>query len=122
MSRCINAGRPGCHGRLCRAAHSSLRQLPVVRYAGLTADPSTQPQDGWVCALVSHSSGRTGASDIPGTLGGQRPLHLTAAAGSLEPPLVSGDLISVNEQTYRVSSVCRSDVLTAELIPTEEAM
>jgi len=123
MSRCQKAGRPGCRGRLCRAAHASLRRLPTVRYpAGDDGRPDTaaQPTNGWVCGLLSYRHAGNAALDIPGHSGGQRAMWFIAAAGSLEPAVMIGDCITANKKTYIVSSVTQADQLTAELIPAEE--
>lgn len=122
MSGCMNAGRPGCHGKLCRAAHFSLRQLPTVRYPigdnGLS-DTAAEPETGWVCGLISRKGVSRGSLDVPGFTGGQRPMYLIAAAGSLEPPVAAGDLITVNGTAHRVLTVSMSEQLTAELIAEE---
>ncbi len=116
-----DAGRPGCRGALCRSAHALLRRLPVLRYPagndGLP-DPDAPPLSGWVCALVGHSSASGGSSlDIPGVTGGQRTVRLTIAAGSLEPPVLSGDRIAVDGHALAVLSADCAGITTAELIP-----
>lgn len=125
MSGCTNTGRPGCRGRLCRSAHSSLRQLPVVRYpAGDDGRPdlTAQPVEGWVCGLLSYKpASKNGFLDIPGVSGGQRPMYIIAAAGSLEPPLAAGDRITADGRTMAACAVSEADCLTADLIPAEEA-
>lgn len=124
MSGCLDAGRPGCRGRLCRSAHGLLRRLPTVRYpAGDNGLPNrdAQPERGWVCGLVSYRSAPdSGSLDIPGVTGGRRTMQLIVASGSLEPQILSGDRITANGMKFQVCSVSRTDFLTAELIPTEE--
>ena len=122
MSGYCDTGRPGCHGKLCRAAHFSLRKLPVIRYpaddAGLTASDG---YTGWICGIVSFASQSvSGKLRVPGTTGGQRPVHLVVAAGSLEPAVLAGDLISVDNKEWTAVSVSVGDHLTAELVPSEE--
>ena len=124
MSGCFDTGRPGCRGMLCRSAHASLRQLPVMRYPADEygrPDLSAQPEAGWVCALISCRSGRSGSTlGVPGTTGGQLPMQLAAAAGSLTPPLAAGDRVTVDGQCWRAVSVVSGQPVTAELIPEAE--
>ena len=121
MSRCPDTGRPGCRGMLCRSAHASLRRLPVMRYPADDcgrADTSAQPEEGWVCALISYLSDlMDGALDLPGIAGGQQAMHLTVAAGSFDVPLAAGDRLTVNGGLWRVTSVTAGRCLTAGLVP-----
>lgn len=125
MSRCIDSGRPGCRGLLCRAAHIQLRQLPVVRYpAGDDGRPDLKaiPERGWICGLLSHrSTAGSGSLDIPGTTGGRRTMYIITAAGSLEPPIAAGDRIAADGKRYTACSVSDTDCLRADLIPYGEA-
>ena len=121
MSGCFDTGRPGCRGMLCRSAHASLRQLPVLRYpAGRYGRPDTaaQPERGWICALISYRSDMAdGELGVPGTTGGQRPMQLLAAAGSFDIPLAAGDRVIVDGQRLRAVSVLTGQFVTAGLIP-----
>ncbi len=126
MSGCMNAGRPGCRGMLCRGAHSSLRRLQVFRYPADDRgrpDLKQQPDSGWLCALVSPCPvpGK-GETDIPGFTGGIRPLRVIAAAGSFDTPLMAGDIVEAEGRRWRTGRVELGRLLTAELLPVEEEM
>lgn len=125
MSGCFGTGRPGCRGMLCRSAHASLRQLPVMRYPTDEygrPDITAQPVTGWVCALISRRSDMAADTlGVPGTAGGQRPLQLIAAAGSFAPPLTSGDRVTVDGQRWRAVSVVSGEFVTAGLVPEENS-
>lgn len=125
MSGCFDTGRPGCRGMLCRSAHASLRRLPVRRYPHDDCgqpDLSAQPLEGWVCALVSFSRRETGGRlSVPGITGGQQPMHITAAAGSFEVPLATGDRMTVDGRQMRVSAVSTGRLITALLEPEEDS-
>ena len=123
MSRCPDTGRPGCRGMLCRSAHTALRRLPVERYPADEygrPDLSAQPLTGWICALVSRSpASAEGSMDIPGVMGGEQPLYVTVAAGSLDTPLRPGDRVEAEEARWRVSRVSTGQLTTAGLTPEE---
>ncbi len=125
MNGCTNAGRPGCRSPLCRGAHSHLRRLTVLRYPvdeNGHPDYSAAPAMGWVCALTggARASGNTSIA-IPGSIGTDCQLSLTAAAGSFTPPLAAGDHAEVNGARWQIYSVSGPGPFTACLAPAEES-
>lgn len=124
MNGCQNAVRPGCRGLLCRGARAHLRRLTVLRYPiddSGRPDISAEPGRGWICALTAapRVSGNT-SLDIPGVIGADAQMVLTAAAGNLEPPLVCGDRIKAEGRLWQVYSVSGSGPISARLVPGEE--
>ncbi len=126
MSGCLDTGRPGCHGMLCRSAHASLRRLPVLRYPADDCgrpDTSAQPDSGWVCALISCSSGNPeGRLRVPGITGGQQSMQAIVAAGSFDVPLVTGDRVMLDGRRWRVSLVTTGSFVTAGMTPEEDGL
>jgi len=124
MNRCTNAVRPGCRSPLCRGAHSHLRQLTVLRYPvddRGSPDFTASPTLGWVCSLdggVRVSKDTSIA--IPGSIGKDSQISLTAIAGSFTPPLAVGDRVEADEVLWYVFSVSGSGPFTAHLVPGEE--